>query len=187
MKNKISDKELKTLLSNLCLAIDTREQEIEHITSYLDKKKIKYTSCKLLSGDYSCYIESNEDTKDIIGPRDIWFDDTISIERKNSLTELAASIKARDRFKNEFDRARIENIRMLLFVEDDEDDEELIEKGLQALISHKYKSEYDPRALYGSLKSFETKYMFTTNFVSRKLIGMEIYHTLYYAIRNILK
>lgn len=179
MRNKFTDSELKILLKNLCICIDTRDQKIEHITEYFDKKKIKYVRQKLFSGDYSCYIESNEDTVALIGNRDLWFDDIIIIERKNSVDELASSIKDRDRFENEFDRTIVKNIRILMFVEDD--------KGLSNIINHKYKSEYTPQALYASLKSFETKYSFTTNFVSKSLIGMEIYYTLYYAVRNILK
>lgn len=179
MYNKFIDKELKILLDNLVIVYDSREQENKHILEYFDKKKIKYAKHKLDAGDYSCYIESNTDTKEIIGNRNLWFDDIISVERKNSISELASSIKDRDRFTNEFDRAKAKKIQILLFVED--------ENGLNTIINHKYRSEYAPRALYASLKSFECKYTFTTYYVSKCLIGMEIYYSLYYRVREELK
>lgn len=179
MRNRLTDTELKTLLKNIVIIQDSREQQTDHITSYFDKKKIKYITGKVNSGDYSCYIESNEDTKGIIGNRNLWFDNILCIERKNSISELAQSIKDRDRFENEFDRALANKVKLLLFVEDS--------NGLKTILNHKYTSQYAPKALYASLKKFETKYNFTTNYVSKELIGMEIYYTLYYAIRNYLK
>ena len=64
---------MKILLSNLCIVVDTREQVNQHIISYFDKKKIKYTVRKLDQGDYSCYIESNEETIPLGVIRDWYF------------------------------------------------------------------------------------------------------------------
>lgn len=179
MNNKLSDKELKILLDNLVIVSDTRDQKWEHIEEYFKKKKIKYVRKKLNAGDYSCYIESNEDTRDIIGNRNMWFDDDIAIERKAHIDELAASIKDRTRFTNEFDRAMAKGTQMLLFVEDPD--------GLSNIINKNYRSEYQPKALYASIKTFEGRYGFTTHYVSKNLIGMEIYHSLKYKVRDILK
>lgn len=179
MYNKLTDTELKTLLKHLVIVADKREQKNDHIKSYFDKKKIKYIDKSLTSGDYSCYIESNQETKDIIGNRHMWFDDRIAVERKNSIDELASSIKDRDRFANEFDRAKANGTKILMFVEDG--------KGLNTILGHKYRSEYNPKALYASLKTFESRYSFQTKFVNKELMGMEIYYSLYYQVREMLK
>lgn len=181
MYNKLTDTELKTLLNNINIAVDSREQENKHILSYFEDKRrnIPYVVKKLNSGDYSCYITSNADTEKIIGNRDLWFDNKIAIERKNSIDELASSIKDRDRFTNEFDRAKANGTKVLIFTED--------ENGLNTIINHKYRSEYNPKALYASLKTFESRYGFQTKFVSKELIGMEIYWSLYYHVRELLK
>ena len=59
---RYTEKELKTLLDNIVILVDTREQVNDHIISYFNAKKKKYKVEKLDQGDYSCYIESNEDT-----------------------------------------------------------------------------------------------------------------------------
>lgn len=179
MRNKYTDKEIKILLDNIVILTDTREQKGDHVTSYFDKAKVKHKAIKLDSADYSVMIESNSDTEPIIGDRDIYFDRDIAIERKNSIDELANSIKDRVRFSAEFDRAVRRETRVLLFVED--------KNGLENIISHNYRSEYKPFSLYASIKAFENRYNFTTKYIDKKLIGMEIHYTLLYYVREQLR
>ena len=63
VKYRFTETEVKKLLKNLVIVIDTREQKNQWITKYLDKKKIRYKVQKVDEGDYGCYIESNADTK----------------------------------------------------------------------------------------------------------------------------
>lgn len=106
-----TDKEIKTLLDSITILIDTREQQNQHITSYLDTKNIPYQNKKLDYGDYSCFLPRNAELGIM---RDMYF--PLSIERKNSVCELAATIKDRTRFENELIRSHRSNF--LLLVED---------------------------------------------------------------------
>lgn len=169
---QFTDTEIKEMLKALVIIIDTREQRNEHITGYLDKKGVPYKVKKLDHGDYSVMLPAMPD-RGI--SRSLHFD--IAIERKNSIDELAASIKDRHRFENEFYRAR--DAHFTLMIED--------ANGYEDIIRHRYRSQYKPLSLLASLKTFEARYGFTTAFIKRELAGNFIYYHLYYAVRNALK
>jgi ERCC4-type nuclease len=93
-KYSFSDSEIKQLLSSMVILVDTREQQNGHILNYFDSKKISYKEKKLDYGDYSAYLPKNEG----LGiQRDIFL--SPAIERKNSVDELAGSVKERIRFE----------------------------------------------------------------------------------------
>jgi|SRR5699024_2878266 len=169
LKYQYSDNELKELLDSIVIQIDTREQKNYHITDYLDKKKVSYKSMKLDHGDYGAYIPKNEELGIL---RDTHI--PVYIERKNSIDELASSIKKRTRFENELIRSQKSNF--LILVEDGE--------GYEKLINSDYKSNYNARALLGSLKTFEARYGFSSVFVSKTTAPNYIYHHLLYNIRE---
>ena len=56
MNYKFSDVELKKILKELVILIDTREKSNKHIIKWFEEKKIKYKVQKLDYGDYSAYI-----------------------------------------------------------------------------------------------------------------------------------
>jgi len=167
-----TEKELKTLLSSMVILIDTREQQNDHVLSYLEKKKIRIMSKKVDTGDYSAIIPKNEELGIM---RDVYI--PAAIERKNSIDELAASIKDRSRFENELIRSQ--NVRFSIMVEDP--------NGYENIITGNYQSQYEPKSLLASLKSFEARYNFAAVFIPKKAAGNYIYHHLYYNARNILK
>jgi ERCC4-type nuclease len=172
IKNSFTDKEIKELLSGLVILVDTREQRNSHILKYFDSHKIPHKKRKLDYGDYSAYLPKNEE----LGiQRDIYL--TAAIERKNSVDELAATIKDRTRFENELIRAQ--NSPFVLLVEDSE--------GYEKIVRGTYRSQYKAKALLGSLKSFETRYSFQTVFISPKTVGNYLYYHFYYLFRNMLK
>lgn len=171
-KYRFNDKELKELLSTLVILVDTREQVNNHVLNYFEHRKINHKIRKLDYGDYGAYIPSNNDYGIV---RDIYFN--VFIERKNSIDELASTIKDRTRFENELIRSQ--NSNFLLLVED--------HQGYENLIHGNYRSRYDPKALLASLKAFEARYNFNTVFIAPLLTGNFIYHHLYYNIREFLK
>ena len=171
-KYSFTDKELKELLDSMVILVDTREQKNIHILKYFDSHKIPYKERKLDYGDYSAYLPENEG----LGiHRDIFL--TAAIERKNSIDELASSIKERTRFENELIRAK--DFPFVLLVEDSE--------GYEKIVRGTYRSQYKAKALLGSLKSFETRYSFQTVFISPKTAGNYLYYHFYYLFRNMLK
>lgn len=169
---RYTDAELKQLLDSLVVIIDTREKMNQHITDYLDKKNVPYKNRKLDYGDYSVMLPTNEPLGIM---RDIHF--PISIERKNSVEELAQTIKKRTRFENELIRSQRSNF--LLLVEDGQ--------GYENIIKGNYKSGYNPYSFLASIKAFESRYDFTSVFVSKLAAGNYIYHHLYYHVRELLK
>jgi ERCC4-type nuclease len=169
---KYTDKEMTELLKTITVLIDTREQKNQHIVEYFDSKKIPYESMKLDAGDYSIKLPKNTE----LGiTRDIYF--PVAIERKNSVDELVQTVKERTRFENELIRGQ--KLRFLLMVEDP--------NGYENILYGKYQSQYEPKAFLGSLKSFETRYNFSTVFIPSKASGNYLYHHFYYHVRNYLK
>ncbi|PWA12084.1 nuclease [Pueribacillus theae] len=163
---------MKELLSSIVILIDTREQQNKHITDYFNRKGISYKTRKLEYGDYAAYIPANE----VLNiPRPLYF--PAAIERKNSVDELASTIKERIRFENELIRSQ--RSKFLLLVEEAD--------GYQNIITGQYKSQYNAKALLASLKAFEMRYGFQSVFISPKTSGNYIYHHFYYLIRETLK
>lgn len=179
MRYKFTDKELGILLKNLKITVDTREQVNDHIISYFDKKKIGYLVRKLDQGDYSCFIESNEETKPLGVSRDWYFDNDIAIERKNSVDELIQSIKDRDRFENEFARLNKYQITTHLIVED--------VNGYEKLATGDYRSEYKKESAIASYETLTSRYEIKTHFLDKKVTGFKIYKVCYYFVRELLK
>lgn len=171
-------KDIDTLLKNMVIIIDTREKVNSHITDYFDKMNICYVSRTLKYGDYSAFIRYNKETSHLLD--DVFsFENNVVIERKNSINELVGNFKHRERFFNEFEKAKKNNCKIMLQVEELE--------GLNNIIYGKYRSEFNPKALYASLKTLESMFNFQTKFVDKKISGLEIYYTLYYEIKSLLK
>lgn len=198
---RFTDTEIKKLLGNIVILVDTKEQVNGHITDYFTKKKIKYKNQNLKEGDYSAYIEYNQDTKKILESvginRNLYFTDEILIERKASLDELAGNLSSRkakygqdgreirsekrerERFKFELTRIRLCNAALYLFIEDP--------NGAENIRLKNYISDYSPESFLGSLQSIQSEFKCPYKFFSKKVMGSEIYHTIYYAIRDVLK
>lgn len=73
---KYPDKDIKQMLKQLIVLIDSREKQNRHITDYFDKNNIAYEPAILSYGDYSFYIPA-----DVAG-ENIYFHRDIVIERK---------------------------------------------------------------------------------------------------------
>ena len=86
---KYTDKEIKTLMRDLVVLVDTRERQNSHILDYFTKNHIAYERTALNYGDYSFYIPAAAAGKDIYFHRDI------VIERKASLEELSGTRKGK--------------------------------------------------------------------------------------------
>lgn len=169
---RYSDTELKTILDTLEIIVDTREQKNQHVLDYFRKKNISFKIRTMKTCDYSAMIPKNIE----LGiTRDIYL--TAGLERKNGVDELVESIKDRTRFENELIRAS--KNPFVLIVED--------LQGYQKILNGTYRSRYDPKALLGSLKTFEVRYGFSTVFLSPGTTGNYIYHHFLYMARELLK
>ncbi|AIC95404.1 ERCC4 domain-containing protein [Shouchella lehensis] len=165
-------KEIDQILKTLVITVDTREQKNQHVREYFMKKDIPFVNRTMKTGDYGCYIPANPELGII---RDTFVNG--AVERKNGVDELVESIKDRTRFENEL----IRSVKMpfTLLVEDVD--------GYAKILNGKYRSNYNPVSLLGSLKTFEARYNFTTHFINPAYSGNYIYHTLLYLAREVLK
>lgn len=204
MKYNFSDTELKKLLNNLVIIVDTREQANYHVTEWFDKNKKPYKVQTLQYGDYSCYLPAGSFKGQA---RDIYFTDNLVIERKFCIDELAMNLKDNktnlnelkkeviellgedylkkvlktdyNRLKQEFTSLNKYDIEFYIFIEDKNFDEN-IRKGI-------YRSQYDPATLYIRLKALEREFGTIIRPTSKEFMGSEIYNTLKYGVRNVLK
>ena len=87
---------------NNIIIVDTREKGHKSILNYFDKNNIDYITSKLDYGDYKIYK-----------------DNSVVIDRKDNLTELAhnlCSTTEHERIKREIQRAKDDNVGEFIFL-----------------------------------------------------------------------
>lgn len=204
MRYKFSDGELKEIYKKLVILVDTREQTNDHILKWFDSKGIKYKRTKVDYGDYSCYLPVGSFKGQT---RDIYFDRDIVVERKFCIDELAMNLKDNktaineitkevvellgekylqkvlkcdyNRFKYELTALNKYDIDFNILIEDVNFD--------YNLRTHNYRSKYDPERLMQRLKGIEAEFRTTIRPTHKGSMGSEIYNTLKYGVRHILK
>ncbi|OMC87439.1 nuclease [Viridibacillus sp. FSL H7-0596] len=169
-----TDTEMNKILKTLTIIIDTRENVNGHILDYLHAKEIPIKNKALKTGDYSAMIPANPE----LGiNRDLYLNGCI--ERKNSIDEITGNLgkDKRTAFENELIRAS--QNPFTLIVEDKD--------GYEKILKGNYRSKYDPKALLGTLKTFEARYNFSIVYLDKKFSGNYIYHHFYYMAKEYLK
>lgn len=160
-----TDKELAGALKSLTVIVDSREQSTKP-QKYFESKGIPYVIRKLDTGDYSAMLG------------DMTFEHDIFIERKNSLTEICGNFgNERERFAREFTRAKADNAKPFLLIEND---------SVNDVFLGNYRSKLPPKSLWGSLCTWMTRYNTTVMFCSPDNTGRIIYGILYYYAREVL-
>ncbi|WP_050740679.1 ERCC4 domain-containing protein [Acetobacterium bakii] len=135
---RYTDTELKALLKTMVILCDTREQANDHITDYLKKKDVLYQSKALSFGDYSAMIPANAEMGIM---RDLFFDQSVVIERQGSLEEISGNLtNGRERFKDELTRAS--KAAFHLMIEG---------KSFSDIINHRYTTQFNEKAYMASL------------------------------------
>lgn len=157
---KFKDKEIKNLIKNMCILIDTREQENTHITDYLDRYNIKYRKQALSFGDYSVEIQADSENG---LDRNISLENVVAIERKgsggNGITELAGNFsKGRTTFENEMIRSQ--KCKYFYLV---------VENGnFEKIRGQKYRGDFQPKSFYNTIISWRNKYGFHIDFIEKE-------------------
>ena len=161
----------KNILESLTILVDTREQSWSHIEDIFKSKGIKYRRQKLNAGDYSFEITVDDNV--------INFADTIVIERKNGLDELAGCFTVdRDRFKHEFERIEEKDTDCILLVENGK---------VSDLRSGNYRSHISPAAFEASLWAWKWRFGYDIFFIEKQCTGEYIYNLFHYYVREIYK
>ncbi len=164
MRYRYTNKEMKKILDNLTILIDTREQNNQHIIDFFDKKGINYKVMKLDFGDYSCMLPAGTVDK---FTTDIYFTNDFVIERKNSIDELAGNLKEdAARLKKELAHLNMYQIRYLVYVEDANFEENLR--------TGNYRSAYDPYTLMRRIYCLESEYNTAFIGLNKNVMGSKI-------------
>jgi hypothetical protein len=171
---KFSVEQIKGMLKKMVVLVDSREQKNGHILDYFQRQGIAYEVQKLDYGDYSCKIPA------MAAGKDIYFHDSIVIERKNSLEEISGNFsKGRERLEMEFLKARNAGAKIYLLVESP--------LGYTGIITHGYKTQMKPAAFMASLKTWEHRFDANIQFIDPVYSGYYIASTLQYFVREALR
>lgn len=178
IRYKYTDKEMKKILDNMVVIVDSREQNNLHIIDFFNRKKIPYKTIKNDFGDYTAMLPANTLTG---FTSDIYFDRDIAIERKNSIDEIAGNLKEDGaRLKKELAHMNKYDIKYFFFVEDKNYHENLRQGN--------FRSQYDPFTLMQRIKKgIEAEYGTVIVPVGKDCIGSEIYYTLQAFVYNLFK
>ena len=170
--SKYTLEQIKLIIKSMVMVVDTRENVNHHITNYFKKNEIPYITRKLCFGDYSFFTTKNQIVNRIGN-----FTNYFSIERKNSLSEICLNFTTpkkksglpdrRKRFEREFIRVKEAEAKIILMIEDKEENIDL----------HKYRSKIHPKALRGSLDKWSERYDFHIEFINKEKSGWYIYNT----------
>ena len=174
MQYHYTDTEIKRLLDSLTVIIDSREQENTHVTSYFDRQKIPFQTKKLDFGDYCPMLPANTELGIL---RDVYFGNSLAIERKASLEELSGNF-TQDRTRFEQELIRASKAKLFLMVEN---------SSYADIVGHKYRTQYEPKAFLATLKTYEARHGLDVNFVPASHAGNFIFYTFYYHVREFLK
>lgn len=178
MRYRYTDKEIKKILDNMVVIVDSREQNNQHIIEFFNKKNIPYKTIKNDFGDYTAMLPAGTLTG---FTSDIYFDRDIAIERKNSIDEIAGNLKEdAARIKKELAHMNKYDIKYFFFVEDKNFHENLR--------NGNFRSQYDPFTLMQRIKKgIEAEYNTVIVPIDKKFIGSEIYYTLQGFVYNLFK
>lgn len=163
MKHYYTEKEYNLLLSHLVILVDTREKNNSHILEYFNKNNIKFEKKALKTGDYSFKITACEELGIL---RDMYFTDTICVERKNSVSEIASNLCEKDdRFFKELNRM-INIPCCYILIEND---------SLSDVINGNYKSNLSPISMLRTLLTVQKRCGFYLYFADTDTTGQLIY------------
>ncbi|GAA6514574.1 hypothetical protein K370107A2_15770 [Merdimmobilis hominis] len=176
MMRVYSEKETAAILKAMEVQVDTREQVWGHVEKSLGEMGVKAQQKALPQGDYTALVPLSAFGPEYEGlPGYQSLQDEVVVERKANLDEIAGNFTAdRRRFEGEFQRAKARGVKVFLLIEN---------ASWQDVWSHNYRSRLSPKALAGSLLSWQAKYGVTLLFCRPEESGKLICGILHYWLR----
>lgn len=168
--------EIDKCLDTFSILVDTREQPTDRFRRRCEDFGVPYERVALDYGDYAfqCTLP-NGDPFHIIGDR---IYPICAVERKMSLDELAMCFThERKRFEAEYMRAKKNNARIYLLVEN---------ATMENLFNGKYRSQFNPGAYKASLFAFCARYNTIPIFCKAESTGKVIREILYRELKEAL-
>ena len=163
--------EVEEALQTMVIIIDNREQDTQRARSRYAQFGCPWERATIQTGDYSAKF---------LLPDGTWYDmsNDISVERKYALDELCMCFGSeRKRFIKEFERAKENNIRMWLLLEN---------SSFKDAYNGRYRSRYKPQSLIASILAFQARYNCRIVMCDESVSGKLIHDILYYEGREIL-
>lgn len=161
--------EQETMLQSMTILVDTREQNTERARRRYATFGAPYKRATLSYGDY-CYNAQLPNGKWLYDEGQV-VSAPIVIERKMNLDELAMCFtKDRNRFEREFQRAKANNARIFLLIEN---------ATWENLLNGKYRSRFNKNAFLASLAAWIIRYDLQLIFCKEETSGKLIKEFLY--------
>lgn len=167
--SKLHPVEIESILNTLSIIADTREHETQKAKRRYAIMGVPVNRAKLDYGDYTFNLsllsgDMLYDIENPVFPRCV-------IERKESLDELAECFtRSRERFTREFERAKEQNAKVYLLVEN---------ATWENLINGKYRSQFHPNAFLASITAWMVRYNVSIIFCKEETSGRIIKELLY--------
>ena len=169
--------EQKQVLKSFKILIDTREQPSKRAEARYKSFGVPYQKATLSYGDYT-YNAQLPDGRYIVDSS-VTVEPLIAIERKMNLDELAQCFThSRDRFEREFERARSNNSRIYLLVEN---------ASWENLLNGKYRSKFNANAFKASVIAWQIRYDLQLIFCKEETSGQLIKEILYRDLKERLE
>lgn len=164
----MTDKQIASIILDMQIIVDTREQKNDHIIEYFKYRDIPYVVEKLETADYSFMLPHYAK---------LGLDQKFLVEKKNSLDEIAGNFtKDRDRFEREFFRAHDQKIHLVIET-----------ATWKRLLNHNYRSKFEPSSFTASLMTWGIRYNCPIWFVGKEESPYLIYNILKYELMEHLK
>ena len=162
--------EAEDCLREMIYVVDNREQPTKALEKRLEYLQ-PYTRETLNAGDY---------TAKTLLPDGSWFYLPVAVERKMSLTEIAGNFcRERERFTNEFNRARDAETRLYLLIE---------QSSWESAYAGAYRSQMKPQSLVASLLTWSARYQSPIFMCQRPETGGKLIRDiLHYEMREYLE
>lgn len=159
------------------ILIDTREQPTPRARKRYETFGVPYRRVTLSYGDYS--YNATLPGGERLYEGDGGITPSFSIERKMDLDELASCFtRGRDRFRREFERARDNNARIFLIVEN---------ATWENLLAGKYRSRVHPSAFLASITAWTIRYNMNLIFCKEETTGKLIKELCYRDLKERLE
>lgn len=168
------DKEIKAILEDITIIVDTRENLPNHLTLYFDKNDISYKIEKVDYGDYGIEIQPNV----LLGNKET-VKIKATVERKMNLDEIATNLtRGKERFKREMKRCKDDGGFMIIMIES---------ATYSDIINKNYRSKLTPKQFLGLLHGLVAEFGIVFVFKSKEESPLYVYNTLKYCAREYIK
>ena len=169
--SKFTPPEIEKMLDSLTIIYDTRERDTSELRKRIEGFNRPSVRKALSYGDYSAqYSLPDGEISDLTK--------IAVIERKQNLTEICSNFTSeRARFQREFERAKADNCKVHLIIENDD---------YEHLRDGKYRSKLNPDSLIASLLSWAIRYGIMVHFCKPETTGYLISKIMHYSLREYL-